>query len=350
VAKEDRPKTAFSFPGGGLWRFKRMPMRLSNSAPVFERLMEQVLTGLTWKTCLVYLDDIIIFSNSFEKHMQNLREVFQRLKEANLKLSPKKCNFLKKEVKFLGHIVSESGVSTDPSKIQAVRDWPIPKSIKEVRSFLGLTSYYRKFILKYADKSKPLHKITEKSQKCVWTQDCQYSFEELKKALTRAPILAYPTREGFFILDTDASNVGMGAVLFQVQDGLEKVVCYFSKTFSRSERSYCVTRRELLGVVASIKHFHHYLYGKHFKVRSDHGALSWLLNFKNPEGQLARWFEVLASYDFRIEHRAGRSHNNADALSRRPCYNYSTECAHCTRAEKKILRVVQNSSYWIIKK
>ena len=126
----------------------------------------------------------------------------------------------------------------------------------------------------------------------------------------------------------------MGAVLSQVQDGLEKVVCYFSKTFSRSERSYCVTRRELLGVVASIKHFHHYLYGKHFKVRSDHGALSWLLNFKNPEGQLARWFEVLASYDFRIEHRAGRSHNNADALSRRPCYNYSTECAHCTRAEK----------------
>jgi hypothetical protein len=145
--------------------------------------------------------------------MQNLREVFQRLKEANLKLSPKKCHFLKKEVKFLGHIVSENGVSTDPSKIQAVRDWPIPKNIKEVRSFLGLTSYYRKFILKYADKAKPLHKITEKNQKFVWTEDCQYSFEELKQALTQAPILAYPTREGFFILDTDASNVGMGAVL-----------------------------------------------------------------------------------------------------------------------------------------
>jgi hypothetical protein len=126
----------------------------------------------------------------------------------------------------------------------------------------------------------------------------------------------------------------MGAVVSQVQDGLEKVVCYLSKTFSRSERSYCVTRRELLAVVASIKHVHHYLYGKHFKVRSDHGALSWLLNFKNPEGQLARWFEVLASYDIRIEHRAGRSHNNADALSRRPCYNYSTECAHCTRVKK----------------
>ncbi|CAG2197901.1 unnamed protein product [Mytilus edulis] len=173
--------------------------------------------------------------------------------------------------------------------------------------------------------------VTEKNQKFVWTEECQQSFEELKTTLISAPILAYPTREDLFILDTDASNVGMGAVLSQLQDGVEKVICYFSKTFSRSERKYCVTRRELLAVVASIKHFHHYLYGKYFKVRSDHGALSWLFNFKNPEGQLARWFEVLASYDFKIEHRAGRSHNNADALSRRPCYN--KECPHCARAE-----------------
>ena len=121
-------------------------MGLSNSAPVFERLMEKVLFGLTWKICLVYLDDIIIFSRSFEEHVENLKEVFERLKEANLKLSPKKCHFFKKQVKFLGHIVSENGVSTDPSKIQAVKDWPVPKNVKEVRSFVGLTSYYRKFI------------------------------------------------------------------------------------------------------------------------------------------------------------------------------------------------------------
>ena len=331
VKVEDRPKTAFSFPGGGLWQFKRMPMGLSNSAPVFERLMEKVLFGLTWKICLVYLDDIIIFSRSFEEHVENLKEVFERLKEANLKLSPKKCHFFKKQVKFLGHIVSENGVSTDPSKIQAVKDWPVPKNVKEVRSFVGLTSYYRKFISNYADKARPLHKITEKNQKFVWTESCQQSFEELKSALITAPVLAYPSRDDLFILDTDASNVGMGAVLSQVQNGVEKVICYFSKTFSKSERRYCVTRRELLAVVASIKNFHHYLYGKPFKVRSDHGALRWLLNFKNPEGQLARWFEVLASYDFHIEHRAGRSHNNADALSRRPCYEIC--CPHCTRAE-----------------
>ncbi|CAC5395695.1 Retrovirus-related Pol polyprotein from transposon 297,Retrovirus-related Pol polyprotein from transposon 17.6 [Mytilus coruscus] len=254
VAKEDRPKTAFSFPGGGLWQFKKN-----------------------------------------------------------------------------AHGSIESGIATDPNKIQSVKDWPVPKNIKDVRSFQGLTSYYRKFILKYADKAKPLYKVTEKNQKFVWTDDCQQSFEELKNTLISAPILAYPTKEDLFILDTDASNVGMGAVLSQLQDGVEKVICYFSKTFSRSERKYCVTRRELLAIVASIKHFHHYLYGQHFKVRSDHGALSWLFNFKNPEGQLALWFEVLASYDFKIEHRAGWSHNNVDALSRRPCYN--KECPHCARAE-----------------
>ena len=334
VAEKDRPKTAFSFPGGGLWQFKRMPMGMSNSAPVFERLMEKVLSGLTWKICLVYLDDIIIFSKSFESHIENLQEVFLRLREANLKLSPKKCHFFQKKVKFLGHVVSEEGVATDPAKIQAVKDWPVPKTVKEVRSYLGLTSYYRKFIYQYADKAKCLYKVTEKNQKFCWTEDCQKAFEELKTALITAPILSYPTADDLFIIDCDASNVGMGAVLSQIQDGVETVICYFSKTFSRAERRYCVTRRELLAVIASIKNFHHYLYGRHFKVRSDHGALRWLFNFKNPEGQLARWFEVLASYDFKIEHRAGRSHGNADALSRRPCFE--KECPHCIRAEKNL--------------
>ncbi|CAC5419628.1 unnamed protein product [Mytilus coruscus] len=161
---------------------------------------------------------------------------------------------------------------------------PVAKEDRPKTAF----SFPGKFILKYADKAKSLYKVTEKNQKFVWTDDCQQSFEKLKNTLISAPILAYPTREDLFILDIDASNVGMGAVLSQLQDGIEKVICYFSKTFSRSERRYCVTRRELLAVMASIKHFHHYLYGKYFKVRSDHGALSWLFNFKNPESQLAR--------------------------------------------------------------
>ncbi|CAG2223494.1 unnamed protein product [Mytilus edulis] len=267
-------------------RPRRIPLaRMKDAEAEIQKMVRQDIiepSTSPWNSNIVLMkksdDDIIVFSKSFEEHMKNLKEVFQRLKAANLKLNPKKYNFLKKEVKFLGHIVSESGVATDPNKIQSVKDWPVPK----------------------------------------------------KTTLISAPVLAYPTREDLFILDTDASNDGIGAVLSQLQDGVEKVICYFSKTFSRSEKKYRVTRRELLAVVASIKHVHHYLYGKYFEVRSDHGALSWLFNFKNPEGQLARWFDVLASYDFKIEHRAGRSHNNADALSRRPCYN--KECPHCARA------------------
>ena len=333
VAPQDRPKTAFSFPGSGLWQFTVLAFGLCNAPAVFERLMLKILSGLTWKTCLVYLDDIIVFSKSFEEQIENLAEVLNRLKQANLKLNPKKCKLFQKQVTFLGHVVSENGVSTDPEKIKAVSEWPLPKNVKQIRSFLGLCSYYRKYISHFAAIARPLHKLTEKNQSFIWTDECQLAFQTLKQALTNTPILAYPRNEDSFILDTDASNTCLGAVLSQVQDGTEKVIAYYSKAFSRAERKYCVTRRELLAVVSSIKHFHHYLYGRHFLVRSDHGALRWLLNFKNPEGQIARWFEVLAAYDFKIEHRAGRSHANADAMSRRPCH--SENCCHCLRAEQR---------------
>ena len=331
VAPNDRPKTAFSIPGGGHWQFITMPFGLCNAPATFERLMEKILSKLSWKICMVYLDDIIIMSKTYDEHIQNLELVFRRLQEANLKMNPKKCKFLQTEVTYLGHIVSEKGIGTDPSKIECVQTWPTPKNVRDIRSFLGLCSYYRRFVHKFADIAKPLHKLTEKSEQFVWTDDCQAAFDKLKRALTSSPILSYPQRQGLYILDTDASNTGMGAVLSQVQEGHEKVICYYSKVFSSAERRYCVTRRELLAVVQSIKHFHHYLYGQTFKVRTDHGALRWLLNFKNPEGQIARWLESLSSYQFVIEHRAGRSHSNADALSRRPCEEL--DCRHCSGAE-----------------
>ncbi len=333
VATEDRPKTAFPIPGGGLWQFVTMPFGLCTAPATFEKLMEKVLSKLTWKICLIYLDDIIVFSKTFDEHVENLRQVFERLRNANLKMNPKKCALFRKTVSFLGHIVSENGIATDPDKTDTVNNWPIPTNVKEIRQFLGLCSYYRKFVYGFADLARPLHKLTEQSQRFIWTEDCQAAFDKLKRALTSSPILAYPTPDDLFILDTDASNIGLGAVLSQVQNGVEKVICYYSKTFSRTERKYCVTRRELLAIVSSIKHFHPYLYGRYFKVRTDHGSLTWLLSFKNPEGQVARWIEFLSSYQFKIEYRAGRVHNNADALSRRPCL--SQECYHCTRAERK---------------
>ena len=333
VAECDRPKTAFSIPGSGLWQFVCMPFGLANSPQTFERLVEKVLSGLSWKICLVYLDDIIIFSKTFEEHISNLDQVLQRLREANLKLSPKKCTLLQSQVTFLGHVVSKDGIATDPEKIRSVTEWPVPKNVKQVRSFLGLCSYYRRYVKHFSNLARPLHRLTELDRQFVWNEECQKAFESLKLALTTAPILGYPSSDGPFVLDCDASNEGVGAVLSQVQDDQEKVIGYFSKTLSRPKRHYCVTRKELLAVVLSILHFHHYLYGRKFKVRSDHGALKWLMNFKVAEGQIARWLQLLGTYDFEIEHRAGRIHNNADALSRRPCSGQV--CPYCERQENK---------------
>ena len=285
-----------------------MPFGLCNSPATFERLIERVLSRLTWSKCLVYIDDIIVYSKQFQQTIDNLREVFERLKEANLKLNPAKCKLLRKEVSFLGHVINEHGVTTDPQKIRDVEKWPIPHAVKQIRSFLGLCSYYRRFVKNFSTIAKPLHRLTEKAVEFKWTKECEESFNTLKTALTSAPVLAFPSERGSFVIDADASNVGMGCVISQVQNGVEKVISYFSKCFSKSERRYCVTRRELLAIVSGIKAFHHYLYGQHFLVRSDHGALRWLFNFKRPEGQIARWLELLSTYDFTIQHRAGRVH------------------------------------------
>ena len=337
VAEKDRPKTAFT-TGSGLYQFTVMPFGLCNAPATFERLMERVLSGLPWEVCLLYLDDIIVHAATFEAELERLRSVFTRLREAGLKLSPKKCHLFKKRVVFLGHVVSEEGVSTDPEKIKAVREWPTPTSASALRSFLGLCSYYRRFVHGFANVAAPLHRLTEHDRAFVWTSECDVAFHQLKQVLAQAPVLAYPTSEGAFILDTDASNTGIGAVLSQKQGEEEKVIAYFSRSLTKSERQYCVTRKELLALVTAVRHFHHYVYGRHFKVRTDHGALRWLMNFKNPEGQTARWIEILGIYDLEVEHRQGRNHGNADGLSRRPCDN----CRYCERSEKKEERFHQS--------
>ena len=270
LAEKDRPKTAFSIAGGGLWQFTVMPFGLCNAPATFERLMERVLHGLSWKQCLVFLDDIIVFSKTFSEHLDILREVFNRLKTANLKLSPGKCILLQDKVNYLGHVVSADGVGTDPKKIESIVEWPTPRTVRDVRSFLGLCSYYRRFVKNFATIAKPLHSLTEKGVPFDWSGECENAFKELKRALTEAPILNYPIEDGDFVIDTDASNVGVGGVLSQIQNGQETVISYFSRCLSKCERSYCVTRKELLAVVATVKQFHHYLYGRKFLVRSDH--------------------------------------------------------------------------------
>ena len=252
-----------------------------------------------------------------------MKEVFRRFREAGLKLKPSKCSFCRSQVYFLGHVVSSTGISTDPSKTDLVANWPTPTSCKDVQKFLGLANYYRRFVSGFASIAKPLHRLTEKTAKFKWSLQCEQAFDDLKQRLTSAPILALPDFSNQFVLDTDASDVGIGAVLSQKQtDGSERVIGYASRVLSKPERHYCVTRKELLAAVSFIKHFRPYLLGKPFILRTDHCSLTWLYNFKNPEGQLARWLEALQEYHFTIEHRKGRLHGNADAMSRKPC----TQC------------------------
>lgn len=331
MTPEDKDKTAFTM-GAGLWQFKVLSFGLCNAPATFQRLAEKVLHNLSWETCLVYMDDVIIHGKSFEDHRSKLKLVLEIFKLANLKLNPKKCNLFRRKVKFLGFVVAEDGVRMCDEKVSVIRDWPTPRTETDVRAFLGLCSYYRMFVKGFATITKPLTQLLERDHDFYWDSSCEISMSCLKEKMTSAPILAYPDVNQGYILDSDASNTGIGAVLSQIQDGTERVIENFSKSLSRPERNYCVTRRELLAIVKALKHFHHYVYGREIIVRTDHAALRWLTNFKQPEGQLARWLERLQQNNITIVHRPGLLHGNADGLSRRPC---STGCSHCKKLDEK---------------
>ena len=321
----DRDKTSF-VTRRGTFRFTAMPFGLCNAPATFQRVMDVAMAGLNYEICLVYLDDIVLFSKTVKEHLERLRLIFDRLRRANLKLKPSKCHLLKKTVTFLGHVISENGVATDPTKIDGVLSWPVPRNVTEVRSFLGLCSYYRRFVKDFAMIAAPLHALTGKNARFYWSENCQEAFDVLKERLVSAPILAMPKDEGEYWLDTDASNFSIGAVLSQVQDGEERVIAYASRLLNAPEKNYCVTRRELLAVVFFTKYFRSYLLGRDFTIRTDHSALRWLKTTPEPIGQQARWLERLEEFTYRIEHRPGNKHGNADALSRRPC-------RQCSRGE-----------------
>ena len=332
MSDRDKEKTAFS-TSQGLFQFRVMPFGLANAPSSFERLMENVLRGLQWEECLLYMDDIIVPAATVPESLERLEHVFQRLIEANLKLKPSKCLFFQKSVKFLGHIVSEKGIQTDPEKTEAIQNWPRPKNQKQVRSFVGICSYYRRFIKKFADIARPLHKLCEKSSTFQWTEECEEAFTKLKEALMSPPILAYPKMGSNFILDTDASDKAVGAVLSQEQEGQEKVIAYMSKAMNVHERNYCVTRKELLAVICALRNFHSYLYGQEVLLRTDNAAVSWMRNLKTPTGQVARWLQELGTYNLKIVHRPGLKHRNADALSRNPCKACSRQERACANSE-----------------
>ncbi|KAL5497311.1 hypothetical protein EMCRGX_G013768 [Ephydatia muelleri] len=318
VEEGDKEKTAFSTRDGH-YEFNVMPFGLTNAPATFERLMECVLAGLTYEQCLVYLDDIVIFSMTFPQHLERLATVFQHLRKAGLTLKPEKCHFAQKEIHYLGHIVSCKGVQADPEKIKAITSYPVPSDIKELRQFLGLSNYYRRFIEHYSDITEPLHKLTRKSGSSYqWTEQCDSAFRVLKQRLTTPPILAYPNFSNPFVLATDASGIALVGILSQTTDGKVQVIAYWSRQMNKAERRYSTIEREALAVVAAVKEFYPYLYGRPFTLLTDHNPLTSLQGLKDTGGRLTRWLLYLQQFDIKVLYRPGRCNGNADTMSRRP--------------------------------
>ena len=272
-----RPKTAFTTHQG----FIRMPFGLCNAPATFQRAMQTVLSRLEWCNCFVYIDDILIASSTFEGHLQHLEEVIDRLRKANLRLKPKNCRFLCEEVSYLGHIISVNGVGPDPEKIDKVKCFPIPHEPTQVRQFLGLASYYRRFVPLFAKVAAPLHGLLKKDNAFIWLSECEAGFRKLKEALTSVLVLAYPKfgPEFEFILETDASYVGLGAVLSQLQDdGRVHPIVYASRSLDIHEKNYGVTELETFAFVWAVRYFRAYLLGHRTTVFTDHSACMSLLN------------------------------------------------------------------------
>ena len=315
MTPEDQEKTAFATPAG-LWEFLRMPFGLSGAPASFDRAIKLVMSGLNYSCCLCYFDDIIVPSNGIEQHCERLETVLSRLQQHNLKVKASKCTFGAPKVSYLGHTVSTAGVHTDMDKVKAVMKLSPPSNVEQVRSFLGLAGYYRKFIPNFATVALPLTMLTKKSIPFSWGQAQIEAFATLKQALCSAPVLAYPQLDRPFKLQTDASDYGIGAVLAQVDSqGQERVISYASRTLDNREKNYSAMEKEALAVVFAINHFRVYLLGRQFHLVTDNRALTWLHSLE-PKGRIARWVMDVQEFDFIVSHRPGKKNLNADALSR----------------------------------
>lgn len=316
MSPEDQDKTAF-VTHNGLYEFKVMPFGLCNAPATFQRFMDIVLAGIKWKTLLVYLDDIIVFSKNFDDHLTDLKELFNRLREHNIRLKASKCHLCKHEISYLGHVVNADGIHPDPAKIEAIKKMKIPSNKSEIYTFIGLCSYYRKFIKSFAFVAAPIHRLLSDNVEFEWTSKETAAFNDLKLMLISDNVLAHPDFDYPFIIQTDACDIGIGAVLCQNRNGEEKVIQYASRSLTKDERKWSVREKEALAIIWACETFRHYVVGTRFTIHTDHESLKWLIEAKHPP-RLVRWALRLAEFDFEIVHKRGTANKNADALSRLP--------------------------------
>jgi transposase InsO family protein len=321
VCESDREKTAF-ICCNRLWEYRRMAFGLKNSPATFQRCISKAIGENDYS--IAYLDDIIIFSHTVEDHLMHIEEILKRLSKHNLNAKISKCEFFEPSLTFLGHIVSRDGVRVCSDKVTAVREFPVPTNVKELRSFLGLSNFYRRFIQGFSKITAVLTRLLQKNVEYKWTEDCQSAFQQLKEKLTEAPVLAFPDYKLKFILTTDACDSGIGGVLSQCIEGVEKPVQFLSRTLNHTERKYATTHKECLAIIWCIEECRHYLIGNRFTIRTDHNALKWLMSVKDHNAQLMRWALMLLEYEFEIIHVKGKTNVVADALSRAPINLIST--------------------------
>ena len=331
---KSRQYTAFTVGPLGFYECVRMPFGLTNAPATFQRLMQTCLGGLHLTSCIIYLDDVVVYARTVEEHLERLDAVLTKIGQAGLKLKPNKCEFFRRSLKFLGHIVSGEGIATSTEKVDTVRQWSVPKTVKEVKSFLGFVSYYRRFIPEFAAKSKPLQAVItgpgtstrrDGKNKVLWNTACQTGFEELRDACCTAPILAYPDFDRKFILHTDASVTGLGAALYQKHDEVDRVIAYASRVLTPAETNYPAHKLEFLALKWAVtKKFREYLLGAPFEVYTDNNPLLYAMRTAKLDATSSRWVAELSNYEFAVSYRAGRLNADADALSRLPW----PECMH----------------------
>lgn len=342
LAQQSRPYTAFT-TGKNQYQMTRMPMGLKSSPNSFSRMMTIAMSGLNYEKCLVYQDDLICFGRNLNLHNQNLMDIFTRLRKVNLKLNPPKCQFLQKEVLYLGHIISKNGIQPDTEKIKVLNNYPRPKTIDEIKRFVAFANYYRKFIPNFAEIAIPLNRMCCKNMTYCWTDECENTFQKLKSALVKPPVLQYPnfSEENEFILQTDASGKAIGSVLC---NGDGRPVAYASRSLNKAEINYPTIEKELLAIVWSVKYFRPYLYGRRFKIQTDHRPLIYLFGMRDPSSRLLKFRLQLEEYNFTIDYLKGTQNSAADALSR---INITTDELKSMN-EKLSINVMTRAQYRIL--
>ena len=312
---EDCEKTAFR-TRYGLYEYVVLPFGLTNAPATFMNTMNHVLHEYLDVFCVVYLDDILVYSRSWQEHKEHLQKIFQVLKEQKLYVSDKKCSLGCTRVEFLGHEISAAGIGVLQDKIQVIKDWPIPRNLKELRSFLGLANYYRKFIKDFSSKALPLTSLLKKAAEWRWTEEATAAMDSLKKALSAAPVLLIPDPSKKFELTTDASDYAVGAILTQDQGNGQQPVAYESRKLNPAELNYATHEKELLAIVHALRVWRHYLDAQDFVIHTDHAPLRYLQTQPQLSKRQARWMELLQEFKFEIKYRPGRDNVVADALSR----------------------------------